>query len=100
MELEDDLCMLLSVMQKFLIIRLKTGVSRSNIAANPPVHSEELWNKAGFIALDAYMMAAAHMMPSSTRTGLCYLAQLAIHHTPPTASTQHQASAAPDGTPH
>ena len=93
-----------------MIILLKTGVSGSTIAATLPVYSEELWNKAGFIALDAYMTAADHtlteplfsdrLLPSSTRTGLCYLAQLAIHHTPPTASTQHQVSAAPDETPY
>ena len=36
MEREDDLCTLLSVMQKCMIILLKIGVSRSNIAATPP----------------------------------------------------------------
>ena len=50
MEREDDLCLLLSVMQKCMIILLKTGVSGSTIAATPPVYSEELWNR---VALDS-----------------------------------------------
>ena len=43
-----------------MIILLKTGVSGSTISATPPVYSEELWNRAGFITLDAYMTAADH----------------------------------------
>ena len=43
-----------------MIIFLNTGVPRSYITSTSPVYSEELWNKAGFIALDAYMAGADH----------------------------------------
>ena len=52
--------MLLSVMQKCMIILLKDNDSRNSEAPFPPVYSEERWNSSRFIALDEYITAAHH----------------------------------------
>ena len=59
LEMENAYCMLLSVLQKCMIILLREAGTSSNNVAFPPLYSKERLKKAGFIALDAYIEPAS-----------------------------------------